>query len=102
LSSRGGGTDDASYISYATFNRWNGERYVNVYRHGIRWDSDCRFAGVRNSLHFSPRFGGAEFFASCPFQPPSILPISPSTSESANIEHRVFNKFSYMVSRIFD
>lgn len=39
--------------------------------------------GGRNSFHFSPRFGGAEFLASCPFQPPSILPASSNTSESA-------------------
>src|SRR3989344_5966115 len=40
--------------------------------------------GVRHSLHFSPDLVLGEFcFKSCPFQPPSILPISSILSERA-------------------
>ena len=49
-----------------------------------RWNLDNRIVfRLRNSLHFSPRSGGVEFFVSWPFQPPSIFPISSTTSESA-------------------
>jgi len=39
------------------FNRWNDdERNVNVNRNDNRWNDNWSFGGVRNSLHFSPRF----------------------------------------------
>ena len=39
---------------YATFNRWNDKRKVNVNRNDNDWNDNWWFAGVRNSLHFSP------------------------------------------------
>jgi len=38
----------------AAFNRWNDERNVNVNRNDNDWDDNWWFAGLRNSLHFSP------------------------------------------------
>jgi len=50
---------------------------VGIVRTGSR-------SSPRKSLHFSPTILLGEFcFASCPFQPPSILPTSASGSESA-------------------
>jgi hypothetical protein len=43
---------------YATFNRWNDKRKVNVNRNDNDWNDNWWFAGVRNSLHFSPYFLG--------------------------------------------
>ena|SRR3989339_967153 len=72
------------YTNYATFNRWNDERNVNVNRNDNDWNDNWWFAGVRNSFHFSPDFLPGEFcFKSCPLQPPSIFPISSIFSESA-------------------
>ena len=61
---------------YATFNRWNDERNVNVNRNDNDWNDAWSFAGVRNSLHFSPRSRGVEFCANCPCHPPNIFQIS--------------------------
>lgn len=58
-----------------------------------------------------PASRGVEFLASCPFQPPSILPTSSSTSESAIyffvssdlVSHRImqssFNVSTFLVAR---
>lgn len=51
--SMGGGMGGVSHICYATFNRWNDERNVNVNRNDNDWNDNWSFAGVRNSLHFS-------------------------------------------------
>ena len=51
--STGGGTGGAPYDSSA-FNRWNDERNANVNRNDNDWNDNWWFAGVRNSLHFSP------------------------------------------------
>ena len=41
------------------------------------WNADNRFVfRRRKSFYFSPVFAGEFCFTSCPFQPPSILPIS--------------------------
>lgn len=45
--------DDTSYNG-AAFNRWNDERNVNVNRNDNDWNDNWWFAGLRNSLHFSP------------------------------------------------
>ena len=66
---------------YATFNRWNDKRKVNVNRNDNDWNDNWWFAGVRNSLHFSPYFLGEFCFVSWPFHPPSILPISSSITD---------------------
>ena len=71
-------------IRFATFNRWNDERNVDVNRNDNRWNRNYRFGGVRNSLYFSPDFLLGEFcFKTWPFQPPSILPISFTFSDRA-------------------
>src|SRR3989344_3498231 len=66
---------------------WNGsQRKLNCNWFDNTWNrQNYRFAGrrPRNSLHFSPRSGGVEFFSSCPCHPPSILPISSTGSDSA-------------------
>jgi hypothetical protein len=49
---------------YATFNRWNDKRKVNVNRNDNDWNDNWWFAGVRNSLHFSPYFLGEFCFVS--------------------------------------
>ncbi|OHA80880.1 MAG: hypothetical protein A2675_02195 [Candidatus Yonathbacteria bacterium RIFCSPHIGHO2_01_FULL_51_10] len=41
---------------FAAFRRWDGERLVYVDRSGHVWRDDWWFAGVRNSLHFSPNY----------------------------------------------
>lgn len=41
------------FVQFATFNRWNDERNVNVNRNDNDWNDNWWFAGVRNSLHFS-------------------------------------------------
>ncbi len=63
---------DALHIGSLWQNR-NGNRYAPyLNRNGSKrdlnlnwvdndWDEICRFAAVRNSLHFSPRFCGVEF-----------------------------------------
>ena len=68
---------------FATFNQWNDdERNVNVNRNDNDWNDNWWFAGVCYSLLFSPIQG--EFcFVSCPFQPPSIFPISSKGPERA-------------------
>jgi hypothetical protein len=47
--SRGGGMEDILY-KFATFNRWNDERNVNVNRNDNDWNDNWWFAGLRNSL----------------------------------------------------
>ncbi len=62
---------------WPAFNRWNDKPNVNVNRNDNDWNDNWWFAGVRNSLHFSPALPVGEFcLISCPLQPPSILPIS--------------------------
>jgi len=69
---------------YAAFDQWrDDERFVRVSRRGSGWIGRWWFGGVRNSFHFSPVFAGEFCFKSCPFQPPSILPISSSGAETA-------------------
>ena len=44
------------------FNCWNDdERNVNVNRNDNDWNDSWWFAGLRNSLHFSPTFAVGEF-----------------------------------------
>jgi hypothetical protein len=43
---------------FATFNRWNDERKLNVNRNDNDWNDNWWFAGVRNSLYFSPARAG--------------------------------------------
>jgi hypothetical protein len=82
--SRGGGMGDILYTTFATFNRWNDERNVNVNRNDNDWNDNWWFAGVRKSLHFSPDFPLGEFcFTICPHHPPSILPISSNLRDRA-------------------
>jgi hypothetical protein len=52
--SRSGAADDILNKCYAIFNLWNGERNVNVNRNDNDWNENWWFAGVRNSLLFSP------------------------------------------------
>lgn len=89
-----GGLDGAAYISDSDGNPnvFNVERNDNGKlwldndwtNPDNRWNLDNRIVfRLRNSLHFSPRSGGAEFLVSCPFHPPSILPTSSIFSESA-------------------
>ena len=76
-----------------------------------RWNLDNRIVfRLRNSLHFSPRFGGAEFFVSWPFHPPSILPTSSVASEIAIyflassdfVSHRIMsNNFNASTFRVY-
>lgn len=72
------------FVQFATFNRFNDERNVNVNCNDNDWNDNWWFAGVRNSLYFSPNnYCLGEFcFVSCPFQPPSILPITFIFSDS--------------------
>jgi len=65
---------------FATFNRWNDERKVNVNRNENDWNDDWWFAGVRKSLRIPPRLtqGRGGVVCICFFQPPSILPTSAS------------------------
>ena len=70
------------YTNYATFNRWNDERNVNVNRNDNDWNDNWWFAGVRNSLYFSSASAEEFCLASCPAQPPSILPTSSIFVES--------------------
>ena len=58
--SMGSGTDGTSH-KFATFNRWNDERKLNVNRNDNDWNDNWWFAGVRNSLYFSSARAG-EFF----------------------------------------
>lgn len=97
--------------STTAFNQWNDdERNVNVNRNDNDWNDNWWFAGVRDSLHFSPRASGVEFLISCPFQPPSILPTSSSGMESAayffvssdfvsqSIKRKIFNVSSFRIA----
>lgn len=83
--SRGGGIENILHISVCELNGKRNAPYLN--EDGDRrklnlnwfdedWNDYYRFAGVRNSSHFSPAFAGEFCFTSCPFQPPSIFPIS--------------------------
>ena len=58
----GSAPEGASHHCYATFNRWNDERNVNVNRNDNDWNDNWKFAGVRNSLHFSSRTSSEESF----------------------------------------
>jgi len=51
-------------MQFATFDHWNGERNVNVNENDNDWDDNWWFAGLRNSLHFSPAFVGEFCFSS--------------------------------------
>jgi hypothetical protein len=58
------GTGGTSHSCYATFNRWNDERNVNVNRNDNDWDDDWSFAGVPKFFSFlTHRFGGRVFGA---------------------------------------
>ena len=70
-------------ICYATFNRWNGKRNVNVNQNDDDWNDDWWFSVRRNSLHFSLASAREFCFVSCPYQPPSIRPTSSSFSAKA-------------------
>src|SRR3989338_538337 len=49
-----------------------------------RWNVDNRWVFSRsNPVHFSPAFVGEFCLMSCPYQPPSIRPISSSFSDKA-------------------
>lgn len=64
-----------------------------------------------NSLYFSPCFGRVEFFVSCPFHPPNILPTSSNISDNAMnflvssdfVSHKIrqsnFNVSTFFVAR---
>ena len=45
-SSKGGAQGGAPHICYATFNRWNDERNVNVNRNDNDWNDKWSFGGV--------------------------------------------------------
>lgn len=47
-----GDTGGASHVCYATFNRWNDKRNVNVNRNDNDWNDNWWFAGLRNYLLF--------------------------------------------------
>ena len=49
---------------------------MNVNQNDNDWNDNWWFAGVRNFFHFSLATAGEFCFDNCPFQPPSILPIS--------------------------
>src|SRR3989339_41723 len=68
------------YTNYATFNRWDDERNVNVNRNDNDWNDNWWFAGVRNSLYFP--LSRVFFYFTAFIHPPSILPISFNFSES--------------------
>ncbi len=65
-------------------NLWSndGNRKLNLNYFTNRWNRNCRFAFVRNSLYFSPLTPGFSFKI-CRLQPPSIFPIWSSCSERA-------------------
>ena len=44
---------DSPLYNFATFNRWNDERNVNVNRNNNDWNDNWMFAGTRKSFHFS-------------------------------------------------
>ena len=50
--SMGGDGDGVSHDCYATFNRWNDERNVNVNRNDNDWNDDWSFAGVPKHSSF--------------------------------------------------
>lgn len=57
-----GGTDGASHICYATCNRWNDDRKVNVNRNDNDWSDDWWFAGLPQLTSFlTPHIRGVEF-----------------------------------------
>ena len=78
----GSGTDGTSH-KFATFNRWNDERKLNVNRNDNDWNDNWWFAGVRNSLYFSSASAEEFCFCSCPCQPPSIFPIASKWTDRA-------------------
>lgn len=63
-------------------NRWLNTNWANP---DDQWNLDNRIVfRLRNSLHFSLAYLVGEFcFVSCPFHPPSILPISANFSDKA-------------------
>ena len=90
--SMGSGIDGASYNSDGDPNVLNANRNddgqwlnANWDHPDNQWNDNGAFAFLvpATHSHFSPRFGGVEFFTSCPFHPPSILPTSSNISESA-------------------
>ena len=52
----GSGKEGAPHICYATFNRWNDERNVNVNRNDNDWNDDWSFAGVPKLSSFPSTF----------------------------------------------
>ncbi len=104
LDSRGGGKDSILYVTDSNGNLnvfnvehnddglWLNTNYANPDDY---WNGDNRWVfRRRKSLHFSLNLVFGEFclsvgalaktdFTSCPFQPPSILPISSSGADSA-------------------
>ncbi len=50
--SMGGGMGGISHDCYATFNRWNDERNVNVNRNDNDWNDNWSFAGVPKLFSF--------------------------------------------------
>src|SRR3989338_6053166 len=76
--SMGSGTDGTSH-KFATFNRWNDERKLNVNRNDNDWNDNWWFAGVRNSLYFSAL--KRSFHLIDLIHPPSIFPTSFNFSE---------------------
>lgn len=115
--SRGGGMDGVLYI-LAAFNRSDDdERNVNVNRNDNDWNDNWWFAGLRNSLRFSPasvyflKTEAGEFcFLSWPYHPPSILPISRRGVEiatylflsKASISHAICRKIFRVSSLTID
>ena len=90
--SKDGGIDDILYIgsvwqnpngnrNVPYLNRNGSERNLNLNWIESDWNVLCRFAAVRNSLYSPPKAGF--YLLICLFQPPSILPISISFSESS-------------------
>ena len=64
--SMGSGTGGAPHICYATFNRWNDKRNVNVDRNDNDWNDNWWFAGRRNYLLMNARFTAGVRFSSLP------------------------------------
>ena len=107
----GSDIDGASHNT--AFNRWDGERNVNVNHNDNDWNDNWLFAGRRNSLHF-PALSECEksagfCFFNCPLHPPSIFPTSAILSESTAyflvssdfVSHKIMsNNFSVSTLRV--
>jgi len=89
MTSRSGGVDGALYISNGNpdlldANRYDDGRRLDAYYDNPdnRWNRGLGFAFVVSQLFFFSSYLGEFCFITCPLQPPSILPISFSFSES--------------------